>query len=89
MKLETINNKSKRVNVDVEFGVKMVYSPYIVSKRQNATDVDQILLYFISPTLEDAVKKVVRTGMLDNGETLYLITGDGQEVRLSIEVEND
>ena len=87
MKLETLNKDVNKVMVDVGFGCKMGYSPYIVSERANATDLHQILSYFVAPTLEDAVKKIVRAGLLKESKPLYLITGDGQEIRLTIDNE--
>ena len=85
MKLETINNDSKRVLVDAGFGCKMGYSPYLVSERSNPTQLDEIVSYFVAPTIEDAIKKIVRAGMLNEEKPLYLITGDGQEIRLTVE----
>jgi len=74
----------KKVNISVSFGTKNGYSPYLVSKSHNPTQLSEIIGFFNASTLDMAIKKVVKEYMKDVSE-INLMTGDGQIIRVTKE----
>ena len=77
-------HNDKKINVSVSFGTKIGYSPYLVSKSHNPTQLSEILGFFNASTLDIAIKKVVKEYMKDTWE-INLMTGDGQIIRITKE----
>lgn len=75
---------NKKINVAVSFGTKNGYSPYLVTKSHNPTQLSEIIGFFNASTLDMAIKKVVKEYLKDTVE-VNLMTGDGQIIRITKE----
>jgi len=83
MELETYDNDANPIIVNANFGCKFAKSVYIVANRHSATSFDEIIDYFMESDIESAIRRVVEKRLFQKFHTLYLMTGDGQEVRLT------
>ena len=78
-------SKQGEVTVGARFSCKYGHSPYSVSLSHGGTSLEHIIDYFLESTLRDAIRHVVDSGLLNEHKILYLMTGDGQEVTLTLE----
>lgn len=79
-----VYDKNELQNINVSFGTKNGYSPYLVSKTGRFHELSDIIGFFNQSTLDMAVKETIKDYMGDITE-VFLLTGDGQIIRISKE----
>ena len=63
---------------DVNLGMKIGHSVFILSSHETPRNKDDIIEFFMSSTLEDAIRNAILSDYFEKNGKIYVITGDGQ-----------
>lgn len=81
MKLQAFYN-GERKTFDLNFGIKLGYSPYILCEHDSPRDLNSVIDILTEPDIEAAVKKAILTDYFNDNGYINVITGDGQVIRV-------